>query len=80
MSGTDSEPQGITIGLREVYDQVVGVREDVRDLKQNHESVNRTLADQEERIRSLERWKYALPPALLIAIATSAVAVLRTAG
>lgn len=65
------DPLGVTIGAREIYDAVLGVREDVRGLKQDNESVNDKLADHESRIRSVERWKYALP----LSVLGSAVAI-----
>ncbi|MGV9263164.1 hypothetical protein ACWDRR_00705 [Kitasatospora sp. NPDC003701] len=49
---------GVHIGAREIYDQLLGVREDVRALAQNSASVDRTLEDHEDRVRGLERWRY----------------------
>ncbi|MEV7358266.1 hypothetical protein [Kitasatospora sp. NPDC091276] len=51
----------IHIGAREVYDQVVGLREDVRAMGQQAEGVREELADHESRLRALEAWRYALP-------------------
>jgi hypothetical protein len=66
----DEEP-GITIGLREIYDEVVASRADIQ-------SVTRTVADEKERtddhearIRAIERWKYALPIASLLAVGST---------
>ncbi|MFE4020125.1 hypothetical protein ACFXPZ_22400 [Streptomyces sp. NPDC059101] len=74
---TDRDPLGVTIGAREIYDEVVGLREDVRSVVQNSESVRGTLTDHEDRLRALERWKYALPLALLTALGTAAAELLR---
>lgn len=69
------EPLGVTIGAREIYDAVLGVREDVRSLKQDNKSVNETLDDHEDRLRSVERWKYGVPVATLSGLIAVAAAV-----
>lgn len=58
----DRDPLGpVTVSAREIYDAVIGVRDDVRSLRQSRDAVTDTQEDHEERIRALERWKYALP-------------------
>ncbi|MFJ1754179.1 hypothetical protein ACIQBJ_29120 [Kitasatospora sp. NPDC088391] len=49
---------GVVIGPREIYDQLVGVREDVRSLAQSSDAVDKTLRDHEDRVRALEVWRY----------------------
>lgn len=56
---------GVTITPREIYDEIVGMRDDVRSLTQSSESVASELADHELRLRSIERWKYGVPVATL---------------
>ncbi|GGV54235.1 hypothetical protein [Streptomyces spectabilis] len=75
------ETLGVRIGAREIYDEVVGLREDVRSLGQQGESVDETLEDHETRIRSLEgeRGKFVLPVALITAVATVVAAGLTVA-
>ncbi|MFG3349226.1 hypothetical protein ACGF1Z_29735 [Streptomyces sp. NPDC048018] len=75
------DPLGVRIGAREIYDEVVGLREDVRSLGQEGESVTETLEDHETRIRGLEseRAKYTLPVALITAVATVVAAGLAVA-
>ncbi|WP_432068237.1 hypothetical protein [Streptomyces sp. C10-9-1] len=77
----DHDPLGVQIGAREIYDEVVGLREDVRSLGQQGESVDETLEDHETRIRDLEseRGKYVLPAALITAVATVVAAGLTVA-
>jgi len=75
------EPEpSVRITLREVYDQVVGMRDDVRSLAQDREATDRKLGDHEERLRVIERWKYGVPIASLAAIASAVAAVLKAGG
>ncbi|MGW2539403.1 hypothetical protein ACWC5I_00645 [Kitasatospora sp. NPDC001574] len=54
----DEHLGGVVIGPREIYDQLVGVREDVRSLAQSSATVDQTLKDHEDRVRALEVWRY----------------------
>ncbi|WP_172384870.1 hypothetical protein [Streptomyces sp. MNP-20] len=71
---------GVTIGAREIYDAVVATRDDVRSLTQTHESVTQTLSDHEDRLRTVERWKYTLPLAVVTSAGTAIVAGLKATG
>ncbi|MFI9076072.1 hypothetical protein ACIGW8_06140 [Streptomyces sioyaensis] len=71
---------GVTIGAREIYDELVALREDVRSLSQTHEAVAQTLTDHESRLRGLERWKYALPVAAVTSAGTLITAALKATG
>ncbi|MCX4663360.1 hypothetical protein [Streptomyces uncialis] len=78
----EDEPLGvISIGAREIYYEVVGLRDDVRTLGQQGENVEETLEDHETRIRGLEseRGKFVLPAALITAVATVVAAGLAVA-
>lgn len=68
---------GVHIGAREIYDQVVGVREDVQGLVRSEENTQRDLADHEERLRNVERWKYATGTSLATAVASIVVALIK---
>jgi hypothetical protein len=70
-----NDPLGVTISAREIYDEIVGMREDVRSLTQTSKTVGEQLTDHEKRIRSVERWKYALPVVTLTGISTTAIAL-----
>lgn len=61
---------GVTIGAREIYDELVALRGDVRNLSHTHEAVTQPLTDHKTRLRGMGRWRYALP----------AVATLTSAG
>ncbi|MFD9629799.1 hypothetical protein [Streptomyces violascens] len=77
----DQDPLAVRIGAREIYHEVIGLREDVRSLGQQGESVDETLEDHESRIRGLEseRGKFVLPVALITAVATVVAAGLTVA-
>lgn len=75
-----NDPLGVTIGAREIYDQVVGLRDDVRSLTQNNAHVNEQIDDHEERLRAIERWKYAVPAGLLTGVGSAVVAFMKTTG
>jgi hypothetical protein len=77
---SERDPLGVTIGAREIYDELVGMREDVRSLTQTSESVAHKLDDHEERLRVLERWKYALPTAAVSGVLAAGVTLARAAG
>ncbi len=74
------DPLGVHIGAREIYDQVIGLRDDVRSLVQSSEDVEKTLEDHEQRIRGIERWKYSVPAAALSALAGAVVTIFKASG
>lgn len=51
----------VTISAREIYDEIVGMRDDLRSLAQSRNDDTKTLDDHENRLRSVERWKYGIP-------------------
>lgn len=55
----------------------IGLGEIVRKLDAIEQSVNGILKDHETRLRSLEKWMYAVPPTLAIALASIVTAVLK---
>lgn len=70
-----NDPLGVTISAREIYDQIVGLRDDVRALVQSDAEVGKKLDDHESRLRSVERWKYAVPTALVGAIVSAGITI-----
>ncbi len=70
----------VTVGAREIYDELVALRGDVRSLSQTNETVAQTLADHETRLRGLERWRYALPVAAVTSAGTLIAAALKATG
>ena len=71
----DNDLGSVTIGAREIYDELVAMREDVRASTQNLATVTDTLADHEDRVRSLERWRYSVPAALVTAFLSAATTI-----
>jgi hypothetical protein len=69
----DGEPS-VTITLREIYDLMVTLRDDVRALTQTNTEVTRVLEDHEQRLRGVERWRIRIPVVLLTSLVTSVVA------
>jgi hypothetical protein len=77
---SDQDPLGVNISAREIYDQIVGLRDDVRSLVQSNAAVQTTLDDHETRIRSVERWKYAVPTATVGAIVSAGITIAKALG
>ncbi|MER5304594.1 hypothetical protein ABT039_34720 [Streptomyces lasiicapitis] len=77
----EPEPLGVvSIGAREIYDEVVGLREDMRSVAEKGEELREDVADHETRIRDLERWKYALPVAAVSGVVAAGVTVAKVTG
>jgi len=76
----ENDPFGVHIGAREIYDQLVGLRDDVRSLIQDGEDTARTLNDHEDRLRAIERWKYGVPLATLVALCSAVVGLANEVG
>ncbi|MFE4718244.1 hypothetical protein ACFRLW_17750 [Streptomyces sp. NPDC056728] len=75
MTDQDQGLGHVTIGAREIYDEVRATREAVNGSTQALQAVAETLADHETRIRSVERWKYSNPTALAIAVISAGVTI-----
>lgn len=75
MIDRDHDPFGVTISAREIYDQIVGLRDDVRSLVQSNTELGKQVDDHEERLRSIERWKHAVPVATIGAVASAGVTI-----
>ncbi len=63
--------------LWDVYQAVLSLDRRVLSLEVAVKAAVETKADQETRLRSMERWAYAIPPAILGSIASVALAVIR---
>ena len=67
-----------------VKEIVVEIRDDLKKLAENVDRIDREgsigtrgeLVDHEARLRAIERWRYAIPPALLVGIGSLVVALL----
>lgn len=62
----------ITVTLKDVYDELRRLHDQVAAMTPQAQLIK----DHESRIRTLERWKYALPGSLLLALASIIVTVL----
>lgn len=77
----EQEPLGVvSIGAREIYDEVVGLREDMRSVAEKGEELRADIDDHETRIRDLERWRYALPVAAVTGVVAAGVTVAKVTG
>jgi hypothetical protein len=76
----EQDPLGVNISAREIYDQIVGLRDDVRSLVQSNAAVQTALDDHETRLRSVERWKYAVPTATVGAIISAGITIAKAVG
>ncbi|MER5886816.1 hypothetical protein ABT160_23580 [Streptomyces sp. NPDC001941] len=80
MGERERDPLGVTIGTREIYDAVVGLRDDVRSLTHEHAMTRRELADHEARLRAIERYKYAVPLTGVTAVGGAVAALIAAFG
>lgn len=70
----DEPGGGVFISTEKIYDQLVTLNDNVRDLVSAMEAVKTELTDKESRLRSVEKWKHVIPVAYLgtlVAIATA---------
>lgn len=63
----DPEDTNVRITVRDIYTELVALRHAINP-------VATMVPDHEKRIRTLERWAYALPPTFLAALITSIIA------
>jgi hypothetical protein len=73
--GDENDGLSFTIGAREIYDELVGVRSDVRSLVESTADIDETLSDHESRIRILERWKYGIPGVVALSAVAAGVQI-----
>lgn len=62
----------ITVTLKDVYDELRKLHDQVATMTPQAQLIQ----DHEARLRRTERWLYALPPSLLLALASLIVALL----
>jgi len=66
----------VTIGAREIYDQVVSLRSDLGRMSASDQATRETLTDHEDRLRQTERRLWAIPTAAtLLAVGSLVVAI-----
>lgn len=64
----------VTINNQTIYDKLVAVENAVTAMTPN----TATIQDHEKRLRSVERWKYALASSTVAAVASLVIALIQT--
>ena len=77
MADEPEEGLAVVISAREIYNEIVGMRDDVRSLSQTSHNTDQTLDDHENRLRAVERWKYGMPIAAIAAIASCVATIVQ---
>ena len=72
----DSEG-GVFLSTRDLYDKLTLAADELRRIAVQMEADRSDLRDMKERLRAVERWKYAAPVANVIAVASLVLAVIR---
>jgi len=77
MQPHDLPPPVVTIGLKEIYDQLVSLNTKVEVLMGDQADTDKRVTDHETRLRSLERARWPLPTvSVLIALAAAITAAI----
>lgn len=69
------EASGVVITVRDIYEGVNKLTSEVQSLVYEIRTSKQTGDDHERRLRTLERWMYAIPASLLVAIASAVMTV-----
>lgn len=75
--GTENEPQGVVVTFKDMYNEMRDLLHEVKTLTQELKESRKTDEDHERRLRVLERWMYAIPATLFIAIASIITAIMK---
>ncbi len=79
MTDMDKDSQagnGVVITFREIYAEMQRLVGELRDVNIAIKSHEKRSDDLEQRVRALEKWRYALPVALIISVGSVIVTVL----
>jgi hypothetical protein len=71
-----ANPGGVVVTLRDMYDQIQGLRDEVGELTGPTRALIDRVADQEARLRALERWRYGLPASIVLAGGSTIITLL----
>lgn len=74
---TDPNLNGAFIPISSIYQTLLELRYDVRDMAAKLDRNAEAAADHERRIRDLERWKYAISAALISSVTALAAEIIR---
>lgn len=69
------EPNGVVITLREIYDEVRATRTELQALNDAFKPVRETVAELSVWRRVVDRWRYGIPLATLIAVGSTIAAI-----
>jgi hypothetical protein len=58
-----------------VIERLARIETTLEEIRRDRDEMNKTRDDHEARLRGLERWKYALPPAIVTAFISAAVTI-----
>lgn len=70
---------GVVISFKDIYDQLILTKDAVRDLKisvdnnkerdeEEKKAAAARTSDIENRMRNMEKWRYSIPPTIIVAI------------
>ncbi len=62
------EPTGVVVSFKDMYDELRRLVEGVGKLTQELQESRKTDEDHEKRLRVIERWMYALPISIVLAV------------
>ncbi|REE95150.1 hypothetical protein [Thermomonospora umbrina] len=75
-----SEGNGVFISLRDVYDQLVRLNNEIAGLSSKVDSARTVMDDHEDRLRRVEQWKYAIPATVVATTVMVAVELIPLVG
>ena len=68
---------GVLVTFRDMYRQLQSLVTELRDVNATMKQHSQTVLDLELRVRNLEKWRYSLPTALVISLASVVIALVR---
>jgi hypothetical protein len=74
---TDPNLGGVFISTSQVYNTLLEVKYDVRGMASKLDSSQEKVTDHENRIRSLEKWKYAISASVISSLGALAAAIVQ---
>lgn len=80
MASPETPEPGVTVTLREIYDKLSAVHEDVAVLKSRDSDVRKTLDEHSAELSSLDKWRYGLPIAAAPGLGAMIMSLLKSSG
>ena len=66
-----ADENGVVITIKDIYGEMKELIVEVRSLAQEYKNGRDVDEDHERRLRTLERWMYAIPASLLVAVVSA---------